>query len=509
MNGIEHMKLRLCKSFTLILLFSWSLTGCDTETIERSSSDERHLVIIVDGLRPDYVTPEIMPNVYAMGQNGVIGKNSYSVFPSFTRPNRTAIPTGVYPQKHGIVNNGMLHPDLDEPVHTGNFDDMHRYAEVSGTPIITSVTLGEILNENGMQILALGHGSWLMNHKNLGKGWKMAGNFSQPDDEINRILEAVGEAPAGGRTSERTAWEIDLYLYDSLSDSPADVVLMWLGETDAAGHAYGVGAPETLEAVSSVDKQIGRILEVHEQHGLSDQVNIYITSDHGFTQSMGNFRLVDYVRDAGLEGRVEYVRNMIYMPDSGLDEMKKMVEALHRSDEVGAVYTLPSKPGDTEGMVPGTLSTDLIMWTHDRSSEIIVSPAWNDEENEFGWKGITSRSGLASHGSDSPFDMNIAFVAFGPDIKRGVISSVPTGNVDFAPTVLHLLGITPPEHMDGRIMEEILLHGPHPDDVEFDVVLHPVSAEYDDGFIYKTELTRFRVNGTYYIRKAITERSNH
>ncbi|TVR19581.1 MAG: alkaline phosphatase family protein [Balneolaceae bacterium] len=498
-------------AFAISLILLIISAGCsdqqDSSLAEYGpSSEARHLVIIVDGLRPDYVTPEIMPHVYAMGQKGVIGTNSYSVFPSFTRPNRTAIPTGVYPHKHGIVNNSMLHPDLEEPVHTGNYQDMHAYAEVSGTPIITSVTIGEVLDANGMNILTLGHGSWLQNYKNLGKGWMMAGNFSQPEDIVAEIIAAVGEAPAGGRTSERTAWEIDLYLYDSLGDNPAEVVLLWLGEPDAAGHEFGVGAPETLEAVASVDRQIGRILQVHEEHGLSEEVNIYITSDHGFTQSTGNFSVAEFVRNAGLEGQVEFVRNMGYVPDSNPEQMKRMVEALHRSDEVGAVYTRPANPGDEEGMIPGTLSTDLIMWTHDRGSDIIISPSWSDDKNEHGWKGVTSRSGLASHGSDSPFDMNIAFVAAGPDIKQGVVNDVPTGNVDFAPTVLHLLGINPPDHMDGRIMTEILKTGPQPDEIEVERLTHPVSVTYSDGFTYQTELTRFRVDSTYYIRKAVTER---
>ncbi len=503
----KYISKNLAFSLTFFLLLLTS-TGSIPDSTEKniSVSEARHLVIVVDGLRPDYVTPEIMPNVYAMAQNGVIGKNSYAVFPSFTRPNRTAIPTGVYPHKHGIINNSMLHPELDEPVHTGNFDNMHMYAEVSGTPIITTTTLGEILDDHGKKILALGHGSWLMNHKNLGKGWKMAGNFSQPDTTVQAILEAVGEAPAGGRTSERTAWEVDLYLYDSLGDSPADVVLLWLGETDAAGHAFGVGAPETLDAVSNVDKHIGRIIQKHEEHGLSDQVNIFITSDHGFTQSIGNFRIADYVREAGLEGQVEFVRNMVYMPDSDLDEIKRMVEALHRSEEVGAVYTRPSNSEGDEGVVPGTLSTDLIMWTHDRSPEIIASPAWNSEANEFGWKGTTTRSGTATHGSDSPFDMNIAFVAHGPDIKEGIVSSVPTGNVDFTPTILHLMDIEPLKQMDGRIMKEILINGPSLDEIEFEELISTVSIEYEDEFKYESELVRYRVDSTYYIRKAITNR---
>jgi glycerophosphoryl diester phosphodiesterase len=150
------------------------IASAEEDGITQTESDHtgaRHLVIVVDGLRPDYVTPEIMPNVYAMGQGGVIGNNAFAVFPSFTRPNRTAIPTGVYPHKHGLIHNSMLHPDLDSPVHTGRMNDLAEYAEVSDTPMVTTVSLGELMEEQGKNLLAIGHGSWLLNHKAKGKGW--------------------------------------------------------------------------------------------------------------------------------------------------------------------------------------------------------------------------------------------------------------------------------------------------------------------------------------------------
>ncbi len=44
----------------------------------------------------------------------------------------------------------------------------------------------------------------------------------------------------------------------------------------------------------------------------------------------------------------------------------------------------------------------------------------------------------------------------GPSFKQGVSLDGPSGNVDLAPTVLYLLGITPDEPMDGRALTEAL-----------------------------------------------------
>ena len=35
--------------------------------VSASLQSDRHLLVVLDGLRPDYVTPEVMPNLHALG----------------------------------------------------------------------------------------------------------------------------------------------------------------------------------------------------------------------------------------------------------------------------------------------------------------------------------------------------------------------------------------------------------------------------------------------------------
>ena len=53
-----------------------------------------HLVIVVDGLRPDYVTPDAMPRLIALGRRGVVFNAQLLVFDneSATRPARVRLP---------------------------------------------------------------------------------------------------------------------------------------------------------------------------------------------------------------------------------------------------------------------------------------------------------------------------------------------------------------------------------------------------------------------------------
>src|SRR5262249_9012941 len=70
-----------------------------------SPAPRRHLLIVVDGLRPDYVTAEVMPNLTALGKRGVVFNRHHSVYPTVTRVNASSISTGAYPEAHGLLGN--------------------------------------------------------------------------------------------------------------------------------------------------------------------------------------------------------------------------------------------------------------------------------------------------------------------------------------------------------------------------------------------------------------------
>ncbi len=62
-----------------------------------------------------------------------------------------------------------------------------------------------------------------------------------------------------------------------------------------------------------------------------------------------------------------------------------------------------------------------------------------------------------THGTLSKFDLHNTLIASGPDFRSGSIDELPTSNLDVVPTVLHILGITPPWHLDGRVLYEAMM----------------------------------------------------
>jgi phosphopentomutase len=62
-----------------------------------------------------------------------------------------------------------------------------------------------------------------------------------------------------------------------------------------------------------------------------------------------------------------------------------------------------------------------------------------------------------THGTDSPDDMTIPWIAAGPTIRRGHTIAAPVSLLDTAPTIARLLGLRQPAEWEGRPVEEIFV----------------------------------------------------
>src|SRR3977135_4241694 len=89
-----------------------------------------HLVIVVDGLRPDYVTPTVMPRLFRLGQRGIVFTAHHSVFPTVTRVNASSFVTGAYPETHGLMGNNIYVPSVNatRDLDTGERENLEAVA---------------------------------------------------------------------------------------------------------------------------------------------------------------------------------------------------------------------------------------------------------------------------------------------------------------------------------------------------------------------------------------------
>ena len=423
------------------------------ESIVRAQPASRtQLLIVVDGLRPDYVTRDVMPRLFELGQRGIVFTAHHSVFPTVTRVNASSIVTGAYPETHGLLGNTIYIPSANRTagLDTGERENPEAVERGDGR-LLTAPTLGEILQSNGRKLVGVSSGStgsaYLLNHTVSG-GALLHTDYTRPPELAPKVLSILGPPPAHETPNDpQNQRAVDAYLKLCVDDIRPDVTILWLNDPDGTAHANGIGAPLTRTSLTLVDGGIGRIVDGLRSRGLIDSTNIIVTSDHGFSTETGELNLSKLV--AGDD--VVVAEGAIYLRRSDPSRVADIVRLLQRRPEVGAIFT---KTG-----VDGTLSFDIARWNHPRSGDILVSANWNAKANDAGFKGTSTQEGVAGHGTSSPYDIHNTLMAIGPDFREHATSNLPTANVDLAPTLLRLLGITPPPSMTGRVIEEGLRNG--------------------------------------------------
>ena len=427
-------------------------------------AQQRHLLIVLDGLRPDYVTAELMPNLHALGERGVVFTDHHAVYPTVTRVNAASISTGAYPETHGLMGNAVFFPEVDATrfLSTSERDNLLRIERAEAGRLLTAPTLGERLEDAGLRLLVASAGSsgssYLLNHRVAGGGI-IHYEYALPETLGQAVRQQRGPPPSAAMPSrDRNRYIVDAFLEVGLDHVDPAVAVMWLTDPDTTAHANGIGHPTSMAAIRAVDDEIGRIQLGLRTAGRLDGFNIWVTSDHGFSTHTGGVDLDALLAPfAGAlpdgSPRIVAGSGAIYVRDRDADTVARIVEALQGADRVGAIFT-------PDARVPGTLAFDAARWDHARAADILYSPAWTDAENAHGYRGTSASGGTAGHGSASPYDVHNTLIAAGPALASGIEVTLPTSNVDFAPTFLYLLGLPAAPTMAGRPLTEAFRDGP-------------------------------------------------
>ena len=184
-------------------------------------------------------------------------------------------------------------------------------------------------------------------------------------------------------------------------------------------------------------------------HRSAKIAKLYTTRSHTIPSSIPN----DGIVVAGNGGSTYF-----YLPQHPSTVVKKMVRFLQSRQEFGAIFV-----DDRYGQVPGTLPMSIIRVLNPakRNPDVIAGSSFNANATISGAPGIEFNSGgidRGMHGSFSPRDVHNTLLAIGPDFKTQFVDPLPSGNVDVAPTIAHLLGIAL-NNTDGRPLLEALING--------------------------------------------------
>jgi len=470
------------------------------------------LVMVLDGLRPDAINPEDTPNLYRLREEGVNYVNGHSVFPTVTRVNATVIGTGFYPSTNGIVSNSMYVPEVNptQSFSTGEYKDLLKLNEASGGQIVFTKTLGEVLQENGLNLAVVSSGStgsaMLLNPRAVtnGVGGTVINGYFDPgklvafpQDVNEAVLARFGEAPPNkdtnkdGQYNEAVDWTQDVLREYVIPELQPDVILNWLTEPDNIQHATGANSPASVNTIRNDDRNVGLVIEKLKQLGLEDKTDLFVVSDHGFGLENFTVNTSKELIDAGLKSAPDsddvVVASssqavLLHVKNRSPERIEQIVKFLQQQDWFGVAFTSADRSGSSsesasqksvnpQGWVEGTFSLELIHQANpERGADIILTFPWTSEKNVFGVRGTdsidtstgvtASREGnLSGHGSMSPWNVRNTFFAWGVDFKQGVKIETPASNVDLASTILALKGVNSSE-LDGRVLVESLRRSP-------------------------------------------------
>lgn len=458
-----------------------AILGLATATSLSAAPAHRVVVVVWDGMRPDFISAETTPNLSRLAAEGVTFAHHHSVYLSSTEVNGTALATGTWPSHSGLIANDDFRPAIDpqKAVATQDPAVVRKGDEVSGDHYLARPTIAELLHARALPTAIAGAKNVVLLHDRAmrtaapGVSPLLYQGETLPATLDAGLVQTLGEFPKTSARDDkfsRDEWTTRALIGEMWKTEVPPYSLLWLSEPDSSEHATGLGSAQSLEAIMSSDTNLGLVLAELERRGLRSTTDVFVVSDHGFSTisrkvdvaaelSIGGFEAKRVALGGLKNGEVLVVSNggssLIYVGGHDAEVVSRLTLFLQQQDWTGVVFA--RTPAD------GTFSLAEARIDSPAAPDLVVSFRWTLGKSATGIPGLQtsdlspSSKKVGNHASLSPYDMHNMLVAAGPDIRPGVVDPLPSANVDVAPTILWLLGLKDEAlKMDGRVLSEAL-----------------------------------------------------
>lgn len=390
-----------------------------------ADQDERRAyVLVLDGLRPDEVTPTLMPRLSALRAQGTWFPGARSLPVMETIPNHTMMMSGVRPDRSGVPANSVYDRDekavrtLDRP------DDLRAPTLLERLPAELDLATGSVLSKEYL----FGIFGERATHR-----WTPA-----------PVIPVSGHAPDAATTDA---------LIGMVEEHDPALAFANLGDVDRMGHSDLTGT--TLKAartaaLASTDLQLGRFVSLLRDTGRWESSLLIVLADHSMDWSLPH-RLVSvkshFDQNDLLAGNVGYAQNgganLLYWTgdpgqrDAATAEMRRVLADV---DGVSAAHAPPD-------LRLGPEAGDLVVY---------CGPGWRFSDPDQ-W----SNPIPGNHGH--PVTEPIPFLVAGgsPLVRRGAAAPAPARTVDVAPTIGAYFGLRPTAGgYDGTVRREVFTGSP-------------------------------------------------
>ncbi|CAN7938214.1 unnamed protein product [Ixodes hexagonus] len=401
----------------LVLALASNLGGlCGAKTLATGRTP-RVILILVDGVRWDYLDEPDLPGFTALARDGVKAKYVVPIMPANSYPNWYSIVTGLYGESHGFVQNYMYDEQYDDYFEMApNPNASHPHWWNHAEPVWVTAEKNGLRTAmywwDGCQVEIFGtrpthcvpyKGYW---------GWDSVVN------DTNAALSTV---------------------LTEFQDNKLNLALVYFEAVDARGHQGGPDSPGRRQGLKDADAVIKHLLDEINHRKMEEEVNVVVVSDHGMADTTEKkVTVID----------IEPLLNpedIHIMLDGGSfsmlrpypDKIQKVYDELKNANIKGLnVYKREELPElfhlkHTYLTQPLVLTADPGYYIKKLNNSKIMKP-----NSSTIYKG--------NHGYD-PLqleDMRAIFLASGPGLKKGFLNE-GVHMVDHYNVVCRLLGIAP------------------------------------------------------------------
>ncbi|NKC32478.1 alkaline phosphatase family protein [Falsiroseomonas selenitidurans] len=418
----------------------------------------RFVVMALDGMRPDLVSPTLTPNVARLVAEGVRFAQARSVFPSETRVATPSFITGCRPGGHGMVANTLFDAAVapGRLLRTKLVADVMAMAQGRESPL-ERPSLGERLAEAGLSFALVSAGSAgaaRLLHPAAERLGGFRWNVEDVDGEAaERVRDRLGPTPPHVVPNVARLEHAGRVLLEVvLPERRPDVALLWLSEPDIAFHWGGLLSPAAREGLAAADAIVGRVMAWRDAQPDAAEIGLLVISDHGHVTGVGKLSLAEELRKAGFRAGTGMAPDVdvvvapaaapgLWFRDPAM--APQVAEFLSRQPWAG-----PLLARDASILPAGqALPLSLLGSGHRRSADLVATFAGTETPDAWGLPGTAPfdapdvPEGGGMHGGLHRAELATVLVMQGGPFRRGAVAETPADLTDIAPTLLHLLGL--------------------------------------------------------------------
>jgi predicted AlkP superfamily pyrophosphatase or phosphodiesterase len=424
---------RLSEVLALLIVFVAAPTRAQDSAATHRGRGRIVILMVWDGLRPDFVTQRDTPNLFRLAREGVRFDKHHSIFPTLTMVNATALATGAPPGVNGLEgNNFYLPPSAETPKGelvsaegAKAILNLNGSNEFKGRLIGLDTITQEVAREggyvgvigkqgptavfdnrvativDGKDIVGEAHKDYLFASEDLVAPASASEKITIPPDSKTTVADEQRDLYFARLVTENALPAAKLA---ADAGRPA-LVVFWQHNPDLTQHVAGLGTLPAMEALSLCDNNLMSVRKAIDALGIADKTDLIVVSDHGFATIKFRIVLSEMLVAAGIKKSHDST-DVVVVPNGGADlvylsptefatpeskraVLQKIVNFAEAQEWCGPIFSRdsattpdePSRRGHRQrapkpylGWIDGTFSQRVVgLYNPARSPDLVIS----------------------------------------------------------------------------------------------------------------------------------------